>query len=75
MCFATMLGGVQLVRCVGGAARSLRQGGGLFSADFVSGQRLLAEFYADQILPRAEAHAAAVTAGGHSTMAMPSEFF
>jgi hypothetical protein len=75
MCFATMLGGVQLVRSVGGAARSLRQGTGPFGADYVSGQRLLAEFYADQILPRAEAHAAAVTAGGRSAMAMPSELF
>lgn len=75
MCFGTLFGGIQLVRCVGSAARSLRLATGPFGAEYVAGQRFLAEFYADQILGRAQAHAAAAVAGGHSAMAMPQALF
>jgi hypothetical protein len=42
---------------------------------FLGTQVVLAQFYAEHVLPRCSAHAAAVRAGSASTMALAADHF
>ena len=72
MMMGTVIGGWQLAR--GALAASVAPAGGADAA-FLRVQAVLARFYAEQILPRASAHALAVRAGSSTIMALPAEQF
>jgi len=73
MLLGTVIGGWQLARGALAAAAEL----GAPGADrvFLETQVLLAKFYAEQVMPRAFAHGAAVRAGSGTIMALSAENF
>jgi alkylation response protein AidB-like acyl-CoA dehydrogenase len=73
MLLGTVIGGWQLARGALAAAADL----GAPGADrvFLETQVLLAKFYAEQVMPRALAHGAAVRAGSGTIMALSAENF
>jgi alkylation response protein AidB-like acyl-CoA dehydrogenase len=73
MCFGTLLGGALLVHNVAVAARSVSASSG--EREYSAGQAMLAEFYVAQLLPRAQALAEVVFAGGASSAALPEALF
>jgi 3-(methylthio)propanoyl-CoA dehydrogenase len=72
MLMGTVLGGWQLAR---GALVALGDTGAGNDAAFNQAQVVMARFYAEHVLPRCTAHAAAVRAGSASTMALAAENF
>jgi hypothetical protein len=71
MLLGTVIGGWQLAR---GALTALAAASGS-DVGFMRVQIVLARFYAEQILPRALAHGAAVRAGSATVMALAAEQF
>jgi hypothetical protein len=72
MLMGTAIGGWQLARGALVAAEQLAAGG---DRGFLETQVVTAKFYAEHVLPRCTAHAAAVRAGSSSTMALAAEQF
>jgi 3-(methylthio)propanoyl-CoA dehydrogenase len=72
MLMGTVIGGWQLAR---GALVALGDTGAGNDAAFNQAQVVMARFYAEHVLPRCTAHAAAVRAGSASTMALAAENF
>ncbi len=72
MLMGTVLGGWQLAR---GALAALAAPPGGADVGFFRVQLVLARFYAEQILPRALTHGAAVRAGSATVMALSAEQF
>jgi len=72
MLMGTVIGGWQLARGALVAAEQLAAGG---DRAFLETQVVIARFYAEHVLPRCSAHAAAVRAGSGSTMALAVEQF
>jgi hypothetical protein len=73
MLAGTVTGGWQLGIAALAAARRLAAGEG--NADFLRAKLVTARFYAQQIMPRAGMHAAAVVAGGEAVMALDEAMF
>jgi len=72
MLIGTVIGGWQFAR---GALVALEQLGAGGDKAFLESQVVMARFYAEHVLPRCSAHAAAVRAGSASTMALAAENF
>jgi hypothetical protein len=72
MLVGTVIGGWQLAR---GALVALEQQGAGGDRVFADVQVVMARFYAEHVLPRCAAHAAAVRAGSASKMALAAENF
>jgi alkylation response protein AidB-like acyl-CoA dehydrogenase len=72
MLIGTVIGGWQLAR---GALAALEQLGAGGDKAFLAAQVVMARFYAEHVLPRCTAHAAAVRAGSASTMALAADHF
>jgi len=72
MLIGTVIGGWQLAR---GALVALEQMAAGGDKAFLGTQVVMARFYAEHVLPRCSAHAAAVRAGSASTMALAAENF
>ncbi|RPI14577.1 MAG: acyl-CoA dehydrogenase [Lysobacterales bacterium] len=72
MLIGTVIGGWQLARGALAAIEGMAQGG---DRAFLETQVVLARFYAEHVLPRCTAHAAAVRAGSASTMALAADRF
>jgi len=72
MLVGTVIGGWQLARGALVALEQLAAGG---ERAFLETQVVMAKFYAEHVLPRCTAHAAAVRAGSASTMALAAEQF
>ena len=72
MLVGTVIGGWQLARGALVALGQLATGG---DRAFLETQVVMARFYAEHVLPRCSAHAAAVRAGSASTMALAAENF
>jgi hypothetical protein len=72
MLIGTVIGGWQLAR---GALVALEQQAAGGDRAFHESQVVMARFYAEHVLPRCTAHAAAVRAGSASTMALAAENF
>ncbi len=72
MLMGTVIGGWQLAR---GALAALAATTGGADVAFLRVQIVLARFYAEQLLPRTAAHAAAVRAGSATLMALPADQF
>ena len=72
MLIGTVIGGWQLAR---GALAALEQVAAGGDKAFLETQVVLAKFYAEHVLPRCTAYAAAVRAGSGSTMALAAENF
>jgi len=72
MLIGTVIGGWQLARGALVALEQLAAGG---DRAFLEAQVVMACFYAEHVLPRCSAHAAAVRAGSASTMALAAENF
>ena len=72
MLIGTAIGGWQLAR---GALAALAQMAASSDKAFLQSQVVMARFYAEHVLPRCTAHAAAVRAGSGSTMALAADHF
>ena len=72
MLIGTVIGGWQLARGALVATDQLAAGG---DKAFLGTQVVLAQFYAEHVLPRCIAHAATVRAGSASTMALVADQF
>jgi acyl-CoA dehydrogenase len=72
MLIGNVIGGWQLAR---GALVALEQVAAGGDKAFLAAQVVMARFYAEHVLPRCTAHAAAVRAGSASTMALPADQF
>ena len=72
MLIGTVIGGWQLAR---GALVALDQMAAGGDKAFLGTQVVMAQFYAEHVLPRCIAHAAAVRAGSGSTMALAADQF
>jgi len=72
MLIGNVLGGWQLAR---GALVALEQMATSSDQAFLQSQVVMARFYAEHVLPRCTAHAAAVRAGSASTMELAAESF
>jgi len=72
MLIGTVIGGWQLARGALVALEQLAAGG---DRAFLETQVVMARFYAEHVLPRCTAHAAAVRAGSASTMALTADHF
>ena len=72
MLLGTVVGGWQLAR---GALVAYEQGVAGGDRAFCDAQVVMASFYAEQILPRCTAYAAAVRAGSRTMMALPADAF
>jgi len=72
MLIGTVIGGWQFARGALVALEQLAAGG---DKAFLESQVVMARFYAEHVLPRCSAHAAAVRAGSASTMALAAENF
>jgi hypothetical protein len=72
MLVGTVIGGWQLAR---GALVALEQMATSSDKAFLQSQVVMARFYAEHVLPRCTAHAAAVRAGSASTMELAAEAF
>lgn len=70
--FGTVVGGWLMARSAGTARKRLAQGGAEagYARAFLEAKIQTARFYADNILPRAAAEAAAVTGGADSTLTL-----
>ncbi len=73
--FGTVVGGWLLARGALAARRRLSNGGQAEDRSFLEAKVATARFYADNILPRASAEAAAVTRGAASTLALEAAQF
>jgi len=73
MLLGTVIGGWQLARGALAAAAQIGTPGS--DRVFLDTQLLLAKFYAEQVMPRAFAHGAAVRAGSSAIMALSAENF
>ncbi len=73
--FGTVVGGWLLARGALAATRRLSGGGEAEDRPFLEAKVATARFYADNILPRATAEAAAVTRGAASTLALNAAQF
>jgi alkylation response protein AidB-like acyl-CoA dehydrogenase len=73
MLLGTVIGGWQLARGALAAVGQLGEAGA--DRAFLETQVLLAKFYAEQVMPRAFAHGAAVRTGSRSIMALAAENF
>jgi hypothetical protein len=73
MLLGTVIGGWQLAR--GALAAAAQTGTPGSDRVFLDTQVLLAKFYAEQVMPRAFAHGAAVRAGSGAIMALSAENF
>ena len=73
--FGTVVGGWMLARGALAATRRLSDGGAAEDRPFLEAKVATARFYADNILPRAAAEAAAVTRGADSTLALDEARF
>jgi alkylation response protein AidB-like acyl-CoA dehydrogenase len=72
MLIGTVIGGWQLARGALVALEQIAAGG---DRAFLETQVVMAKFYAEHVLPRCSAHAAAVRAGSSSTMALAADHF
>jgi alkylation response protein AidB-like acyl-CoA dehydrogenase len=72
MLLGTVIGGWQLARGALAAQELLAAGG---DKAFLEAQVVLAQFYAEHVLPRCVAHAAAVRSGSASKMALAADHF
>ena len=72
MLLGTVVGGWQLAR---GALAARQQGVAGGDRAFADAQVVMACFYAEQVLPRCSAYAAAVRAGSRTVMALPADAF
>ncbi len=72
MLLGTVIGGWQLARGALAAEGQLAAGG---DKSFLGAQVVMARFYAEQVLPRCTAYAAAIRAGSRSTMALAADAF
>jgi hypothetical protein len=72
MLIGTVIGGWQLARGALVALEQIAAGG---DRAFLETQVVMAKFYAEHVLPRVSAHAAAVRAGSGSTMALAADHF
>jgi 3-(methylthio)propanoyl-CoA dehydrogenase len=72
MLIGTVIGGWQLARGALVALEQIAAGG---DRAFLQTQVVMAQFYAEHVLPRCSAHAAAVRAGSASTMALAADHF
>ena len=72
MLLGTVIGGWQLARGALVAEGELAAGG---DKAFLGAQVVMARFYAEQVLPRCTAYAAAIRAGSGSTMALAADAF
>jgi hypothetical protein len=72
MLIGTVIGGWQLARGALVALEQIAAGG---DRAFLQTQIVMAQFYAEHVLPRCSAHAAAVRAGSGSTMALAADHF
>lgn len=72
MCMGVMTGGWLMIKSAVAAKRIIAEGN---SDPFYSSKVSTAQFYAEQILPRALAHKTAVISGADSTMAMSADHF
>jgi 3-(methylthio)propanoyl-CoA dehydrogenase len=72
MLIGNVIGGWQLARGALAALEQIAAGG---DRAFLQAQVVMAQFYAEHVLPRCSAHAAAVRAGSGSTMALAAEHF
>ncbi len=72
MLIGTVIGGWQLARGALVALEQIAAGG---DKAFLQAQVVMAQFYAEHVLPRCAAHAAAVRAGSGSTMALAADHF
>jgi 3-(methylthio)propanoyl-CoA dehydrogenase len=72
MLIGTVIGGWQLARGALVAQEQIAAGG---DRAFLQAQVVMAQFYAEHVLPRCSAHAAAVRAGSGSTMALAADLF
>ena len=75
--FGTVVGGVLLAKAGATAARQLDGDGNAngYNPGFLEARLTTARFYATNLLPQAAAHAAAVTAGADSTLALDEAYF
>jgi alkylation response protein AidB-like acyl-CoA dehydrogenase len=73
MLLGTVIGGWQLARAALLAAAQIGSPGS--DRSFLDAQLVMAQFYAEQVMPRAHAHAAAVRAGSAAIMALTAEQF
>jgi alkylation response protein AidB-like acyl-CoA dehydrogenase len=73
--FGTVLGGWLLACAALAARRRLSDGGAAEDREFLEAKIATARFYADNVLPRASAEAAAVTRGAASTLALAATQF
>ena len=73
--FGTVVGGWLLARGALAAERRLSDGEEAEDRPFLEAKVATARFYADNILPRAAAEAAAVTRGADSTLALDEARF
>jgi alkylation response protein AidB-like acyl-CoA dehydrogenase len=67
-----VIGGWQLAR---GALVAFGQRGSGGDAAFLDSQLVMAKFYAENVMPRVQAHGAAVRGGSAAIMALPAEHF
>ncbi len=72
MCMGVMTGGWLMIKSAVAAKRIIAEGN---TDPFYSSKVSTAQFYAEQILPRALAHKTAVVSGADSTMAMSADHF
>ena len=72
MLLGTVIGGWQLARGALVAAGELAAGG---DKAFLDAQVVMARFYAEQLMPRCTAYAAAIRAGSGTTMALAADAF
>ena len=75
--FGCVVGGILLAKEASAAGRMLADGASAngFSPSFLEGRLALARFYATNLLPHAAAHAAAVTAGADTALALDDDHF
>ena len=73
MLMGTVFGGYQMARAATAAQRQLNDGIG--DSNFLRAKKITARFYAEHVMPRAQAFLDTVLAGADSTVAMPIEQF
>jgi len=73
MLAGTVVGGWQMARAAVVATEKLA--GGSSETEFLEAKIITAKFYAEQILPRAQAHAATIRTGGETMMSLTEDMF
>lgn len=71
----TVMGGWQLARGALAASQELASGASASSTDYLQARIVVAQFYADHIMPKALAYRASIEAGATSTMGLADEQF